>query len=385
MGTASKYVNPDATFQNRTELNNDASVLQANMKPCQFAIEAPDGAGLVRGAITDEDSNYLPIAMKSETDALESGKEDASNKENTTIDTSTTKYPTVNLLKTGLDSKEDVTNKKTDLTDNSDTFYPSVKAVNDGLALKQDEITDNITGTGSAGKLAKFTAGGVIGDSIVSEIGTELTVDGDATVDDDLTVGGKFALNTSISATDDMVVGGAGGAGNTLRVRSSLNDSGTDNAMVHFGMSTGNPNRYLLSVQGSDPIFSVTGTITIAHTDLTVGGDATIDDDLTVGGETVLTGVRNYGAGGSSVATGTLLSPTGVRTIKVLPTANEFYRLQNGVEGQHIIIKNVSNPVDERLARIYNENASVYLGGIMYAKPTNIVHYEYLDGEWSVI
>ena len=34
--------------------------------------------------------------------------EDVSNKENTTIDTSTTKYPTVNLLKTGLTTKQDV-------------------------------------------------------------------------------------------------------------------------------------------------------------------------------------------------------------------------------------------------------------------------------------
>ena len=44
-------------------------------------------------------------------------------------------------------------------------------------------ITDNITGTGTSGKLAKFTDGGVIGDSIVSESGTELTVGGDATIE----------------------------------------------------------------------------------------------------------------------------------------------------------------------------------------------------------
>ena len=41
----------------------------------------------------------------SKEDALGFTPENIANKENTTIDTSTTKYPTVNLLKTGLDAK----------------------------------------------------------------------------------------------------------------------------------------------------------------------------------------------------------------------------------------------------------------------------------------
>ena len=73
--------------------------------------------------------------------------ENVSNKENTTIDTSTTKYPTVNLLKTGLDAKqnslgytpENAANKKTSLTDNSDTYYPSQKAVKTAVDAKQDK------------------------------------------------------------------------------------------------------------------------------------------------------------------------------------------------------------------------------------------------------
>lgn len=42
--------------------------------------------------------------------------ENVANKENTTIDTSTTKYPTVNLLKTGLDAKQATGNYITALT-----------------------------------------------------------------------------------------------------------------------------------------------------------------------------------------------------------------------------------------------------------------------------
>lgn len=78
-------------------------------------------------------------ALAAKQNALGFTPENVANKENTTIDTSTTKYPTVNLLKTGLDSKqnvlgftpENVANKDTDwnLAANSDTKYPSQKAV----------------------------------------------------------------------------------------------------------------------------------------------------------------------------------------------------------------------------------------------------------------
>jgi hypothetical protein len=42
--------------------------------------------------------------------------ENSSNKENTTIDTSTTKYPTVNLLKTGLDTKQNLKISRVSIT-----------------------------------------------------------------------------------------------------------------------------------------------------------------------------------------------------------------------------------------------------------------------------
>jgi hypothetical protein len=52
-------------------------------------------------------------------DALGYTAEDSSNKENSVIDTSTTKYPTVNLLKTGLDGKSDTTH------DHSGVYEPA--------------------------------------------------------------------------------------------------------------------------------------------------------------------------------------------------------------------------------------------------------------------
>lgn len=58
--------------------------------------------------------------------ALGYSPENVANKENTTIDTSTTKYPTVNLLKTGLDAKQALNLKFTDTSASSwvaDTTY----------------------------------------------------------------------------------------------------------------------------------------------------------------------------------------------------------------------------------------------------------------------
>lgn len=81
--------------------------------------------------------------------SLQSGKQDnlgftpenVTNKENTTLDTSTTKYPTNRLVKEGLDAKqnslgftpENVANKSTNVSTDgsSDTKYPSVKAIKD--------------------------------------------------------------------------------------------------------------------------------------------------------------------------------------------------------------------------------------------------------------
>ncbi len=64
----SKYINSDADYLNLTQMNHNASTLQAHMKPCQSAIEIPDiSEGLnKRAVITDEYGNYLRVAMLSD-------------------------------------------------------------------------------------------------------------------------------------------------------------------------------------------------------------------------------------------------------------------------------------------------------------------------------
>jgi hypothetical protein len=72
--------------------------------------------------------------------------ENSANKEDSVIDTSTTKYPTVNLLKTGLSGKQDSlgytaennSNKSDSYTTSSSTTYASTKALVDGLTTKID-------------------------------------------------------------------------------------------------------------------------------------------------------------------------------------------------------------------------------------------------------
>ena len=66
------------------------------------------GGSVAWGGITGtlSDQTDLQTALNNKQDSLGFTPENVANKENTTIDTSTTKYPTVNLLKTGLDTKE---------------------------------------------------------------------------------------------------------------------------------------------------------------------------------------------------------------------------------------------------------------------------------------
>jgi len=89
--------------------------------------------GVVEGDIATLES--------SKQDTLGFTPENVANKENTTLDTSTTKYPTNRLVKEGLDAKqnslgftpENVANKSTSVSTDgsSDTKYPSVKAIKD--------------------------------------------------------------------------------------------------------------------------------------------------------------------------------------------------------------------------------------------------------------
>ena len=150
----------------------------------------------------------------------------------------------------------------------------------DGTIASPLSITDNITGTGTAGKLAKFTAGGVIGDSIVSESGTELTVGGDATVDDDLTVGGDIVCNKlgTIGAQGDVQFTRDGVVRFTL---------GAQSRFAH-GVYPDSDDTRTLGDQANRWRSIHLAQVAEIGTNLTVGGYATIDDDLTVGGATIL-------------------------------------------------------------------------------------------------
>ncbi|HEX7260017.1 MAG TPA: hypothetical protein VF272_03760, partial [Candidatus Saccharimonadia bacterium] len=77
-----------------------------------------------------------------------------------------------------------------------------------------------VTGTGTAGTLAKFTASGVIGDSLVSETGSAVTVSGTLAITGASTV----TLGTSTSATGSLIFNNAAN-GNTLTLQSGATGS----------------------------------------------------------------------------------------------------------------------------------------------------------------
>jgi hypothetical protein len=80
--------------------------------------------------------SYIDNGLSNKQNALGFTPEDVANKENTTLDTSTTKYPTNRLTKEYADAKvaDAITNGVT-------TIAPSQNAVFDALALKQDIVS----------------------------------------------------------------------------------------------------------------------------------------------------------------------------------------------------------------------------------------------------
>ena len=84
---------------------------------------------------------YVDTGLSGKQNTLGYTAEDSANKENTTLDTSTTKYPTNRLVKEAVDAKQDslgftpenVANKTTTITGNetSDTKYGTIKAIYD--------------------------------------------------------------------------------------------------------------------------------------------------------------------------------------------------------------------------------------------------------------
>jgi hypothetical protein len=178
------------------------------------------------------DTATLLWKPKTVSTALGYTPENQANKENTTLDNSSTKYPTNNLVKTNIDLKVDkVTGKslildteitrlaaitgtntgdettlsiqtkrplKTiegqslegvgniDLTksdvglsnvDNtSDLLKPISTATQTALNLKQDTLTNPITGTGTTNRIPKFTGTSALGDSQITDNGTNVGI-----------------------------------------------------------------------------------------------------------------------------------------------------------------------------------------------------------------
>jgi hypothetical protein len=99
----------------------------------------------------------------------------------------------------------------------SDLNKPISTATQAALNNKQDKLTNPITGTGTTNKISKFTANGVIGDSIIYENNNSISI-GDDVSDARLRVKAQGALSTDIvfrvrnstDTKDFLVVTGAG-------------------------------------------------------------------------------------------------------------------------------------------------------------------------------
>jgi len=87
MTTASIFVNPNATPQNITEMNNYRAVLEANMKPCQSAIVVPAGkTGRHRFAVTAENGTLHVMAHEEDVSDLDMSKLETVSVDDVTIE-----------------------------------------------------------------------------------------------------------------------------------------------------------------------------------------------------------------------------------------------------------------------------------------------------------
>lgn len=92
------------THNELTGLQGGSSDQYYHLTNSQHTVATQAASVSLNGYLTSTDWS----TFNGKQNALGFTPENVSNKENTTIDTSTTKYPTVNLLKTGLDLKQDV-------------------------------------------------------------------------------------------------------------------------------------------------------------------------------------------------------------------------------------------------------------------------------------
>jgi len=178
------------------------------------------------------DTATLLWKPKTVSTALGYTPENQANKENTTLDSSSTKYPTNNLVKTNLDLKVDKVTGKSLILDTEITRLAAITGTNTGdettlsiqtkrplktiegqslegvgnidltksdvglsnvdntsdlnkpistatqtaLNLKQDTLTNPITGAGTTNTIPKFTAGSTLGDSVIRESSSNIGV-----------------------------------------------------------------------------------------------------------------------------------------------------------------------------------------------------------------
>jgi len=168
----------------------------------------PTASSSNRGALSS--ANWTTFNGKQ--DALGYTPENVANKENTTLDTSTTKYPTNNLVKTNIDLKANLASPtftgtvttpaivvSSETADTIASFdvsknikslpvatYPSLtelsyvkgttSAIQTQLNSKQTTLTNPITGTGTPNKIPKFTGASTLGDSQIFENGSNIGI-----------------------------------------------------------------------------------------------------------------------------------------------------------------------------------------------------------------
>lgn len=128
--------------------------------------------------------------------------EDVANKENTTIDTSTTKYPTVNLLKTGLDTKQNT------ITGGATTIVSSNLTASRALA---SDGSGKVAVSATTATELGFVSG------VTSAIQTQINAKLDATAYDDAT-----AAETTTGTSTTKYVSPDGLAGSTIFGRKSI-------------------------------------------------------------------------------------------------------------------------------------------------------------------
>jgi hypothetical protein len=217
---------------------------------------------------------YVDTGLSGKQNTLGYTAEDSANKENTTLDTSTTKYPTNRLVKEAVDAKQDslgftpenVANKTTTITGNesSDTKYPTVKALYDwstGLFATQSSLVGYVQTSRT------ITINGTAYDLSADRSWTIAT----PTASTGLTnTSGTWTSNLSTGISGGQSVIGGTASGNNLTLSSTSNatkgkilfgNSAYDEVNNRLGIGTTTPNwkLHVAGTVGADNIIAQFG------------------------------------------------------------------------------------------------------------------------------